>query len=249
MADETISGSTDFTGPRRHSKRPGSGICGGIMAKTGSSALSFAELVENEEIQEHTLGLVDQSGEQVGTLSLTTQFDAVKDQAPNPNLTADCQLKVMIEEAEVSAELSGDRADQRFFIRLLYDGEYINSKAILANEESREQVQTMKLANIQQEIQLQKSLVIEALDYNNKMSIGATNPLSFSGLTQNEDLVTFELDLWGSDSRSAGTVVITTKYLRFDPLKSPRRSLKSVKTSPPSAKAEPETPLRVPQLR
>lgn len=76
--------------------------------------------------------------------------------------------------------------------------------------------QSFTLNNVFQQIRLEQSLVIETFDKDIGSSdiIGATNPLTFNGLCQNEEPKTMMLDLFTPNYKNAGSIKITTQFVK-----------------------------------
>ena len=129
-------------------------LCGeknaSALAKS-APILSFRKLVEDGQPKAHTLPLVDATCRRLGEIEIRSQFEFVESVQPNPKLTTNSQLKIIIEAAELNAALDKGSKPKEFLIHFLYDGEYFTSVPISlkkANADNLAPIQSFDLPKI-----------------------------------------------------------------------------------------------------
>lgn len=187
-----------------------------------SKGISFGSLIQDEDEHEHDLKLYDAGSKETGEITIKTKFIVTPPEPePNPDLNRNCILRLQIEELSTHKD-ADSLGKQDPVVKFKYNGTVMQTKVAQNAGKHATFNEQFELTNILEEIKAEEVLVIEAHDQDAVSSelLGRAMPISFSALTQSEELRNHELDLFDQNYKHIGSVKIVTHFIfqNVDPL-------------------------------
>jgi Ca2+-dependent lipid-binding protein len=185
-------------------------------------AISWAELCEYEGLLKHNVDIFNDKGKKCGQLLFNTQLRWVEYVPPQPSEKLDKKsvLKVIIKEAQFKKD-ADTFGKQDPFISFKFQGHELKTDVKDDAGKSAKWDETFQLPNIMAQIRDGGSLTFEAYDKDVASSdlLGATDPVDFEDIVQDDSLKEWNLDLFDQSGEHMGNVKLSIQlvYSKPDP--------------------------------